>query len=73
MQENGWRVADCYIDESVSGTTFERGGFKRMIDDIEQGKINLVITKDAYVKLRINYSQSFSGKRFESTAFLFSL
>ena len=46
VHENGWRVADCYIDESVSGTTFERGGFKRMIDDIENGKINLVITKD---------------------------
>ena len=46
VQENGWRIADCYIDEGVSGTTFERDGFKRMIGDIEQGKINLVISKD---------------------------
>ena len=45
-QDNNWRVADCYIDDGISGTTFERSGFKRMIDDIEQGKINLVLTKD---------------------------
>jgi len=46
VQENGWRVADCYIDDGISGTTFERGDFKRMLEDIEQGKINMVVTKD---------------------------
>ena len=46
VQENGWRVADYYIDDGISGTTFERGDFKRMLDDIEQGKINMVVTKD---------------------------
>lgn len=45
-RENGWRVADCYIDDGISGTTFERGDFKRMLEDIEQGKINMVLTKD---------------------------
>ena len=45
-QGNGWRVAGCYIDDGISGTTFERGDFKRMLADIEQGKINMVITKD---------------------------
>jgi len=44
--DNNWRVIDCYIDDGVSGTTFEREGFKRMLGDIEQGKINMVITKD---------------------------
>lgn len=44
--EQDWRVVDYYVDDGISGTTFERSGFKRMIDDVEQGKINLVITKD---------------------------
>jgi len=46
VQGNGWRVADCYIDDGISGTTFERGDFKRMLADIEQGRINMVVTKD---------------------------
>ena len=46
VQENGWHVVDCYIDDGISGTTFEREDFSRMLDDIEQGKINMVVTKD---------------------------
>ncbi len=46
VQERGWRIVDYYVDDGISGTTFERGGFKRMIDDIEDGKVNMVITKD---------------------------
>ncbi len=44
--ENGFSVFDEYIDEGFSGTNFERPAFKRMLSDIESGKINLVITKD---------------------------
>ena len=43
---NGWRVADVYVDDGISGTTFERDGFNRMLDDIQAGKINMVVTKD---------------------------
>ena len=39
-------VVDEYIDDGISGTTFERPGFKRMIRDIEAGKVNMIITKD---------------------------
>jgi DNA invertase Pin-like site-specific DNA recombinase len=46
VQENQWRIVGCYVDDGVSGTTFERDGFKRMLGDIEQGKINMVVTKD---------------------------
>lgn len=44
--ENKFIVYDEYIDDGVSGTTFERTEFKRMIRDIEEKKVNLVITKD---------------------------
>jgi DNA invertase Pin-like site-specific DNA recombinase len=44
--ENGFEIFGEYIDEGFSGTNFERPAFKRMISDIESGKINLVITKD---------------------------
>lgn len=46
VTDNNWRIVDYYIDDGISGTTFERSGFKRMLDDIEEGKINMVITKD---------------------------
>ncbi|MDL2288755.1 recombinase family protein [Oscillospiraceae bacterium OttesenSCG-928-F05] len=45
-EERGWHIHDIYIDDGVSGTTFERPGFQRMIEDIEAGDINLVLTKD---------------------------
>ncbi len=46
VTDNNWRVAACYVDDGISGTTFERSGFKQMICDIEDGKINMVVTKD---------------------------
>lgn len=45
-EENKIPVYDEYIDDGVSGTTFERPSFQRMIRDIESGHVNLVITKD---------------------------
>ena len=46
VSQNGWRVADVYTDDGISGTTFERKGFNRMLSDIEAGKVNMVVTKD---------------------------
>ena len=39
-------IADLYIDNGISGRTFERDAFQRMLADIEAGKINCVVVKD---------------------------
>ena len=44
--DNGFRNTVYYVDDGVSGTTFEREGFKAMMADIEAGKVRTVITKD---------------------------
>lgn len=44
--DQGWNIIDVYIDDGFSGLNFDRPAFKRMISDIENKKINLVITKD---------------------------
>lgn len=41
-----FRVFDTYIDNGLTGTNFDRPSFKRMLSDIENGKINCVIVKD---------------------------
>lgn len=35
-----------YCDDGCSGTNFDRPPFKKMLSDIDEGKINLVIVKD---------------------------
>jgi Site-specific recombinases, DNA invertase Pin homologs len=45
-EERGWKVYDIYIDDGFKGTNFERPRFQRMIEDIEEGYISVVLTKD---------------------------
>ena len=45
-QDKHITIGDYYCDDGWSGTNFDRPDFKRMIDDIEAGKINMVIVKD---------------------------
>ena len=44
-QENFFIVKE-YADDGYTGTNFDRPGFKQMIEDIEAGIIDTVITKD---------------------------
>lgn len=39
-------VTASYIDNGASGTNFSRPGFKRMLQDLTNGRINCVVVKD---------------------------
>ena len=41
VKENNLRVYDIYIDDGYSGTNFDRPDFKRLLKDIELGKIRV--------------------------------
>ncbi len=57
IKENKLNFIAEYVDDGVSGTSFDRPAFNKMIEDIEQGKVNMVITKDLS-RLGRNYVQS---------------
>ena len=44
--EHGWENIRFYIDDGISGTTFNRPGFQQMIADVEGGIVKRVIIKD---------------------------
>ena len=44
--DHGFNIFNIYVDDGFSGTSFNRPAFKQMINDCEQGLIDIVITKD---------------------------
>lgn len=46
IKEKGYNLVDIYIDDGYTGTNFNRPSFQRLLKDIEDKKINMVITKD---------------------------
>lgn len=57
LNHHNLKVYKEYVDDGYSGTNFDRPSFIRMIDDIENGLINMVITKDLS-RLGRNYIKS---------------
>ncbi len=44
--QNNLNLVNVYSDDGYTGTTFNRPAFKRMLEDLDAGIINCVITKD---------------------------
>ena len=45
-EDHGFEIHDEYIDDGVSGTTFQRPEVHRLLDDAKTGVINTIIVKD---------------------------
>ena len=45
-KKNGYLHPQYFVDDGISGTTFERPGFREMEALIEAGKVSAVIVKD---------------------------
>ena len=45
-EDNGYRNIRFYFDDGVSGTTFDRPQWNRLIADVQNGEISTVIVKD---------------------------
>lgn len=46
VKEQGWILHDVYVDDGISGTTFDRPGVQKLLDDAKNGIINTIIVKD---------------------------
>ncbi len=46
VKSNNFNLVKEYVDDGFSGTDFERPGFQRMLEDINNKKINCVMVKD---------------------------
>lgn len=44
--QHGYTIYKVYIDDGYSGLNFNRPGFKELLEDVERGVVNMVITKD---------------------------
>ena len=54
VREQGWNLVSTYVDDGVSGTTFDRPGLNKMISDARKGKINLIVVKDYCAIIGLN-------------------
>lgn len=45
-EEHGFEIHDEYIDDGISGTTFQRPEVQRLLDDAKTGIVNTIIVKD---------------------------
>ena len=45
-REMDFVIYDTYIDRGISGTSFERNGFERLMQDVRKRNVNCIIVKD---------------------------
>lgn len=46
VKKNNFNLVNEYVDDGFSGTDFDRPGFQKLMEDIQNKKINCVIVKD---------------------------
>lgn len=63
-RSNNYSVFDFYCDDGFTGTNFDRPNFKRMMSDVKDGIINMVVVKDLS-RLGRNYIET--GRLIEET------
>ena len=63
--DRGYTNIQFYIDDGISGTTFNRAGFQSMIADVERGKVKRVIVKDIHWLFCSNeFAEQHSDRRY---------
>jgi DNA invertase Pin-like site-specific DNA recombinase len=45
-EQQGFPIYSEYVDDGATGTNFDRDGFKQMIIDMEENKIQIIVCKD---------------------------
>jgi len=45
-EEKGWTISKIYIDDNCSGYTFNRYAFNEMMEDLDAGSVDIILTKD---------------------------
>ena len=53
-KKNGYLHPKYFVDDGISGTTFDRPGFREMEALIEAGKVSAVIVKDYCAIIGLN-------------------
>ena len=71
-KDNNFKNPQYFVDDGVSGTTFEREGFQAMIAEVEDGNVGTIIVKDMsrfgrdYLKVGFYTEILFVEKGFDS-------
>ncbi len=62
-ESQGWQIMGCYVDDGWTGTNFDRPAFRRLIEDVRDKRVNLVIVKDDCV-IKARTPQTLENRHF---------
>ena len=54
VRQRGWNEIAVYCDDGYSGTNFDRPAFRQLIEDIQDGEVSTLITKDYCAIIGLN-------------------
>lgn len=60
--DNNLKIVEVYVDDGFSGLNFNTPSFQRLLQDIDSGKIYMVITKDLSRWVEIIFKQYITKK-----------